>query len=285
MPDSRHFIAPFVGGLNTEQSDVQDLPATTSDELNCSIYPGLIRGRRYGMNIERDGQVLRMTTKNKPRVFQGYFWMNVAKTSTDFVVYQVDTMLYFYTAGTRPFSDSLNSAGLDISSYVTDINNFYNYPIKFITGGGYLMAVSKYMEPLKISYNFDQGQFDVEIINIQIRDLDGVPDGLKVDEVQGTLTDEHHYNLLNQGWTEANINAYHTAQNNYPPNNFQWFIGKDSSGNYSTTELLKHYFGNTPAPKGHFVVNYFNKNRAAVSGITSGSARTATYTLDTTWWG
>jgi len=285
MPDSRHFIAPFVGGLNTEQSDVQDLPATTSDELNCSIYPGLIRGRRYGMNIERDGRVLRMTTKDKPRVFQGYFWMNVAKTSTDFVVYQVDTKLFFYTAGTRPFSDSLNSAGLDLSSYVTDINNFYNYPIKFISGGGYLMAVSKYMEPLKISYNFDQGQFDIEIINIQIRDLDGVPDGLKVDETQVTLTDEHHYNLLNQGWTTATINAYHTAQNNYPPNNFQWFIGKDSSGNYSTTELLKHYFGNTPAPKGHFIVNYFNKNRAAVSGITSGSARTATYTLDTTWWG
>lgn len=285
MPDSRHFIAPFVGGLNTEQSDVQDLPATTSDELNCSIYPGLIRGRRYGMAIERDGQVLRMTTKDKPRVFQGYFWMNVSKTATDFIVYQVDTLLAFFTASTRPFSNSLNTAMLDVSSYVTDINSFYKYPIKFISGGGYLMAVSKYMEPLKISYNFDAGQFDVEVINMQIRDLDGVPDGLKIDETPATLTDYHKYNLLNQGWNTTNINAYHTSQGNYPPNNFQWFIGKDSSGNYSTTELLKHYFGNTPAPKGHFVVNYFNKNRSVVSGITSGAARTATYTQDTTWWG
>jgi len=285
MPDSRHFIAPFIGGLNTEQSDVQDLPATTSDELNCSIYPGLIRGRRYGMNIERDGQVLRLITKDKPRVFQGYFWMNVAKTPADFIVYQVDTQLFFYSASTRPFSDSLNEASLNISEYVTDEKNFYSYPIKFIAGGGYLIAVSKYMEPLKITYNFDQGQFDVEIINMQIRDLDGVPDGLRVDETEATLSIYHHYNLLNQGWTETNINAYHTAEGSYPPNNFQWFVGKDSSGNYSTAELLKHYFGNTPAPKGHFIVNYYNKNRAKASGITSGASRTATYTLDTTWWG
>lgn len=285
MTDTRHFIAPFIGGLNTEQSHIQDLPTTTSDELNCSIYPGLIRGRRYGMAIERDGQVLPLTVKNKPRVFQGYFWMNVAKTPADFIVYQVDNILYFFTASLKPFSNSVNNSLVDLTKYITDISNFYKYPIKFITGGGYLIAVSKYMEPLKISYNFDQGEFDVEIINMQIRDLDGVADGLKVDETPATLSDYHNYNLLNQGWTTTNINAYNTSQGNYPPNNFQWFIGKDSSGNYSTTELLKHYFGNTPAPKGHFIVNYYNKNRAAVSGITSGTARTATYSLATAWWG
>lgn len=285
MPDSRHFIAPFIGGLNTEQSQVQDLPANTSDELNCSIYPGIIRGRRYGMNVERDGEILPLEGNYKPRVFQGYFWMNVGKTATDFIVYQVDTTLYFYTASTRPFSNSLNENQLDITDFVTDINNFYKYPIKFISGGGYLMAVSKYMEPLKITYDFDAGTYNAEIINMQIRDLDGVPDGLKVDEVPSTLTEFHEYNLLNQGWTTATINAYHTSQGNYPPNNFQWFVGKDQSGNYSTTELLKHYFGNTPAPKGHFIVNYYNKNRSTASGITAGTSRTATYSLNTFWWG
>ena len=56
MPDSRVHLAPFVGGLNTEQSSVTDLLTYTSDELNCTVYPEELRGRRYGMDVEIDGQ-------------------------------------------------------------------------------------------------------------------------------------------------------------------------------------------------------------------------------------
>ena len=57
MPrDGKIFVAPFIGGLNTETSSVVDMPLNTADELNCTIYAENIRGRRYGMSIERDGE-------------------------------------------------------------------------------------------------------------------------------------------------------------------------------------------------------------------------------------
>ena len=83
MSDSKIFVAPFVGGLNTEQSTVADLPTYTSDELNCTIYSEGVRGRRYGMGVERDGISTALENETEPRIFQGYFWKNVAKTSQD----------------------------------------------------------------------------------------------------------------------------------------------------------------------------------------------------------
>ena len=104
MSDSQLFIAPFIGGLNTELSTVQDLPAYTSDELNFSVYPEGIRGRRYGMNIERDG--LYYPIEKAGTTYGGFFWKNVNKTSVDFVVYQIDNQIHFYNATQKPFSGS-----------------------------------------------------------------------------------------------------------------------------------------------------------------------------------
>ena len=283
MTDSIHFVAPFIGGLNTEQSDVQDLPANTSDELNCTIYPGMIRGRRYGMNIERDGTVFPLTIKETPKQFQGYFWKNVANTPTDFIVYLVDSFLYFFTADMKPFSNSPLTATIDISEYITDYNKYFKYPVKFVSGAGMLTVVSKYLQPLQISFNLEDQVFNVEVINLKVRDLDGVDDELRIDETPNTLSDFHKYNLYNQGWNATNIAAYYTDKSQYPANSFQWFIGKDASGSYNTEELLKHYFGNTPAPKGHYILNYFDKNRAKVSGIYGGAARTATWAYANVW--
>lgn len=279
MPDSKHFIAPFTGGLNTEQSTVQDLPTYTSDELNCTIYPEGLRGRRYGMSIERDGVEVPLNSEKKPVSFQGYIWKNVAKTDADYIVYQVDTTLYFFNANIKPFSANFINASLDISRFVSDIGRFYQYPVKFVSGAGFLICVSKYLQPLKITYDqTSTNPFKVEIIGISIRDLDGLDDGLKVDYSPAKLTDAHKYNLQNQGWSLTNINNYFSTQNTYPSNNLQWFIGKDSSGNYNTVELLKHYFGNTPAPKGHFIIDYFNKNRSMVSGIWGAGSKNASWT-------
>lgn len=281
MSDSKHFIAPFTGGLNTELSTVQDLPRFTSDELNCTVYPEGIRGRRYGMSIERDGTEYTIT--GTPKSFQGYLWKNVSKTSIDFIVYQVDTKLYFYNADTKPFSAARNTSSLDITKYITDTQNFYLYPVKFVSGAGFLICVSKYLQPIKISYNFNTATFSAEIIDLRYRDLEGIDDGLGIEEMPNSLSDKHKYNLLNQGWSLTNINNFYSDKSAYPSNNLQWFIGKDNSGDYNTTELLKHYFGNTPAPKGHYVLNYFSKNRSASSGIWGTSSKTATWAYRNTW--
>lgn len=278
MSDSQLFIAPFIGGLNTEQSTVQDLPAYTSDELNFSVYPEGIRGRRYGMNIERDG--LYYPVEKAGTTYGGFFWKNVNKTSVDFVVYQIDNQIHFYNATQKPFSGSKMEQVIDLTPYITDTGNFYLHPVKFTTGDGKLMVVSKYMEPINISYDFLENNFSIEKIDIKYRDLEGYEDGLKIDEQPSELTDFHHYNLLNQGWGEEQIEAFHEDKGRYPANNLQWWLGKDASGAYNTENLLRKYFGNTPAPKGHFVLNYFNKDRSFVSGITGGTARKGTVSLN-----
>ena len=274
MSDSQLFVAPFIGGINTEQSNVQDLPTYTSDELNFTSYPGGIRGRRFGMNIERDGQY--HSVEKMGTTYGGFFWKNVSKTDADFVVYQLDDQLHFFRASYKPFSTSKIEQVIDLSPYVTDIANFYTFPVKFTTGDGKLMVVSKYMEPVQISYDFLEDLFSVEKVVISYRDLEGVDDGLKIDEQPVELSNEHHYNLLNQGWNEEQIDQFKEDRGRYPANSLQWWAGKDESGAFNTDMLLKKYFGNTPAPKGHFILKYFDKNRSYVSGITGGAARSGT---------
>ena len=282
MSDSQLFVAPFIGGLNTEQSTVTDLPTYTSDELNCTIYPEGLRGRRFGMDIERDG-VVSSSGIEAPTSFQGFLWKNVGKTALDFVVYQVDTKLHFYDAATKPFSLSKNSTVLDISKYIVDIKRFYEYPVKFVSGADFLLVVSKHLKPIMITYDFSNASFSMSEVDLKHRDFDGVEDGLKIDETPTNLSDFHKYNLLNQGWTLQQIEQVHKDKSYYPANNMQWFVGKDNSGAFNTTELLNHYFGNTPAPKGHYILSYFDRDRSRASGIYGGAARKLTYAYRNTW--
>ena len=281
MPDSRVHLAPFIGGLNTEKSSVTDLLTYTSDELNCSVYPEEIRGRRYGMDLEINGDWYNYGYD--VQVAAGYFWKNVGKTPRDFAVFQTNNLLHFYDATVKPFSANKLSATVDVTPYITDTNNFYRFPMRFTTGDGDLIAVSKYMKPLKITFVSETSTFSAEEIFIQYRDTEGVEESLKIDEQPVTLTDIHHYNLKNQGWDDTQINQFYSDKGRYPANNLQWFIGKDSSGNYNTTKLLQTYFGNTPAPKGHYILDYFDRRRDYASGIYAGTARTATYYRSQEW--
>lgn len=61
---------------------------------------------------------------------------------------------------------------------------------------------------------------------------------------------------------------YQASTGEWPANNQVPSVGKDSSGNFSPSTLDKIEFGNTPAPKGHFILKAFDRNYEEVSGIT-----------------
>jgi hypothetical protein len=123
----------------------------------------------------------------------------------------------------------------------------------------------------------------------------------------GDLTDAHKYNLYNQGWQGSRffkeeedtdphyaqlIQHFHdyTASHeeysaSWPSNNLQWFVGKETDTkysyenllanytnftNYRIKDLLQHSFGETPAPRGRYILDYFKQDRASVSGIGEG---------------
>ena len=273
MPsNSKLFVKPFIGGLNTELSSVEDAILNTSDELNCTILPEGIRGRRLGFNIERDG----VWTEGSPSTsYSGYYWRNVNKTGQNIIVKQQGSVLYFYDADRKPFSVKDNYLGsLDITSSIRVSGNDAIGSLRYAIGDGKLIVVGENIYPFRVIYT--KNKFIASFFTLSIRDLEGVDDLLKVDEMPispdasapySGLSDKHHYNLLNQGWNETDLEAFRLEKNKWPSNNLQWFLGKDDSGKYNTEKLLQKYFGNTPAPKGHFIIDYFDKNREEVSNV------------------
>lgn len=88
----------------------------------------------------------------------------------------------------------------------------------------------------------------------------------------GNLT-YHEYNLKNQGWESPGEGVadptatYKTAKSKWPPNNKQWWVGKDSSDDFDSNLLAKYETGNVLAPRGRFLLNAFYKDRSDVSGV------------------
>ena len=88
-----------------------------------------------------------------------------------------------------------------------------------------------------------------------------------------SLLNTHSYNLKNQGWNSPGTgvanpsDTYFTSKSVYPSNNKQWWTGKDNDDNFSADLLAKFDGGNTLAPRGHYILNPFYKDRSAASGV------------------
>lgn len=111
-------------------------------------------------------------------------------------------------------------------------------------------------------------------LSLTIRDFKGCDDlmnfGDSISSMPDTLSPEHNYNLLNQGWLQSQITTFYDEQdpNRYPSNAMVWHYAKDPETNeFKPLDLLKIAFGNTPAPKGHFLLDYFKQDRSLTSGI------------------
>lgn len=257
-------LRPFIGGLNTEINGTIDSTLNTSDELNCNIFNDGTRGRRYGLTYERYGELF---SHAQVDTYSGYLWKNVNKTSLDIIVYQVGTELHFYKYDNKPYSINKYSQVLNIEADVIDLALFNTFPVSFTIANGRLIMVSRHMYPLLISYDPVSNTFSKKRFTLYYRDFEGVEDSLRVDEMPVNLSDAHHYNLINQGWRDQEINAVKNSDGKYPSNSMQWFLGKDQSGTFDVSTLLTTYFGNTQAPKGHCILDYFDRDRSAASGI------------------
>lgn len=294
MPtSSRVFLKPFIGGLNTEGSDTDDLVLNTSEELNCTILPEQLRGRRYGFNIEEFGQWIDAGEKIVAHCL--YHWNN-AYEDVNFIVVQINYKVLIFE-DTYPITGQQPVKTFNLSKFQT--LNASPEAFDFTSVNSMLFVVGRTILPVVIEYDGSNNTFKDPILNNpKFRDFNGVDDGLAIDTCPATLTNAHLYNLINQGWDKEIYDAEHqtktpllpkdteqyglfyreyskanggTGTDNkgrYPANNLQWFVGKENSGKYNTTDVLNTYFGNTPAPKGHFIINYTDRSRTVASGIT-----------------
>jgi hypothetical protein len=276
-------------GFVTEFTEMNFPREAAKDISNCIIdSDGSIR-RRPGVDIEPSATVNNINggLLSSPTITtvatNTLLWTAVANSGTlNLVVQQIGTTVQFYTQlGTL----SNNLVGeVDLSSYATDVLDFTREKIDAVSGLGSLFIVNKYSNILKIDFNPADETFTVTQLTVRIRDFDGVDDGLEIDERPSVLTVQHYYNLTNQGWTDENLNlfaglseshdicaaisspggALATDPRGWPSNADIMHVGivTNASGDleFDPNYVEKSYFGNTPAPKGHYILEAFNKD-------------------------
>ena len=157
--------------------------------------------------------------------------------------------------------------------YARSKNNTYsiNGPWYYSdSDGDYRVYSTKLYGATENNYTVD-GYTDASAITLQIRDLTGIeePNHPANEDMPVTLTDEHKYNLMNQGWDSTHITSFYTAKSVYPSNALQWFLLKDANEAFTPGLVDSRAFGSSLAPRGKFILNAYEKNRGQVSGIAS----------------
>jgi hypothetical protein len=114
----------------------------------------------------------------------------------------------------------------------------------------------------------------VSTITINIRDFEGFESPLAVDQerteaqwtaLTPTFLTQAKYNLFNQGWTEALLTTYKTANaSKLPANSKNWISGKNTTDDFDAALLNKQDFGTSPAPKGRTILNAFYQDRSSI---------------------
>ena len=258
----------FVKGIVTEASPLIFPENASIDEDNFVLNRDGSRQRRLGVDYE-DDYVLKdsgSTYANLDTAAYGVTkWNNVNNDPTlQFGVIQIGTELWFVDMFKDSLTDNFMNSGNAISLSGTGVEE-----VQVSVINGDLVVTSREFDPIYLSYNAGTDTVSSNAISFAIRDFFGVEDSLDINEQPTTLSAEHEYNLLNQGWNSTNITAFKSSQGVYPSNADVMLLGKDSSDNFSSTLLAKQFFGNTPAPKGRYSIDAFPRgaSRITESGV------------------
>ena len=280
----------YIGGLWTESSPMNFPENTSQIEQNFRLNPDGTRERRLGLEEISHDNLSQQLLSNW--VVHSYRWLD-ANNSNDsiFMAVQKGRYLYLFEEDKECRSNYSLAFSVDLQKFSVNESPIWDYPVSFASGTGKLFVAHKAIQPIYISYN--QGGlckdkkvgWQVTTVQLYERDFDGADDGLADDEHPKVLTEEHLYNLLNQGWTMEYINKYfeqskqlcidtYTNDNNpdtdpstctgeYPSNNEVWYLGfytdpADGKEKWSVEELRKSSIGAARAPRGHFIRNVFD---------------------------
>lgn len=195
----------FVKGLITEAGPLTYPENASTDELNCVLKRKGPRARRLGLDYEPDSTAaVPSATFDETSLTNEFVWKAVDNdASVSFLCIQIGSTVRFFDLASEPVSDGLKSFEVDLLEHkvstASDAEVAEAYA-QFASGKGFLFIVNPFIEPIVVEYDSDGDDIDVVPITIQIRDFDGVYDGLANDAEPTTLSKEHYYNLRNQGW-------------------------------------------------------------------------------------
>lgn len=294
----------FSGGINTEVSPLNAPDGTCYDMDNVILVRDGSARVRLGMDGEsgwhRLGPITQGTTSvkvstdyaSKMAVHTGLWSGAGGNGDKEFTVIQFGRLLLFHDSTTEALSGESPKYSVDLDAYKIKTTS-YEDRVDFAVGNGYLFVASPSINPFYIEYDSETDVFTQHLIDIQIRDFEGLDDGLAIDERPTDLTTNHYYNLRNQGWPVSFLCATDRVNANkkdhaslgdpiynvkallkvYPSNADIVTYGYTTMANgtqaFWAHELTSANLGVTPAPKGKYIVQAFKIDRSTVSGISA----------------
>jgi hypothetical protein len=280
----------FTNALVTEATGLNFPENAVIDALNCHFDERSIVRRRRGFDLE-DGFALEALNPGN-NVVSTYYWRSAAGNgSFNFLVRQIGRTLRLYRVGSSgALSTTLHPYSVDVEAFKSPGSpGVQDLECRFAAGYGFLFVAHPHLDPFYLAYNPALDTFSALRIDIKIRDFDGAPYTTTLlssaSERPTTLGLDHLYNLRNQGWEEVMIYTMVQQRNFYPSNaDVQWlwrtaegvikFYVEEQGSIEGNTYKTPYYQdrvarGNTPAPKGHFILNAFYQDRNAAFGYSS----------------
>ena len=266
MPQSltQRVVNTFVKGLITEAGELTFPPDASVDELNCDLRRDGSRRRRKGAAKETNFELSSFTVADDAITTTGV-WYNVGgQSGLEFLVFQNGATLHFYNKSGVPFSANVDSATVNLSTYeVAGSVGASNAKCTFTSLKGALIVVSEAIDPIYIERDNVAETISITQINFRVRDFDWQGDTTTYYEDEASPSNERKYDAQNAGWNTGNSAPTDLTKRLTHP----WYAGKDASGVYSATEWEKIYTGTSLTGNGHYVLDFFSKDRSSVSGV------------------
>jgi hypothetical protein len=211
MPTNLSVENNFIGGLKTEFTGLNFPENACTDTQNCvfSIIGDVLR--REGIDFELDFVLQNINTVGL--AVNAYKWNNAGGDGlSQIIVLQVGSNLYFFKSSaattSSPISAQMLMPVIDMTVYLPagSTNTVNNIECQFSDGNGYLFVFHPSLNPFYIQFAANGPVIQANPITLQIRDFYGIspePGNPAVAFRPTMLTNEHNYNLQNQGWTNA----------------------------------------------------------------------------------
>lgn len=262
----------FTGGINSEFSATNYPENAAVDLVNVDLGANGVVSRRRSLVGEPTAShfSINPVTAPKSNAVNTFLWKNADNVAEqNFVVVQVEDKVYVYETA------STGITGTNFRTVIT-LPNWNGAVVHFSTADGNLLVCHESALPEVIAYDSSGNSFSNSTLPVSIRDFAGIPvshaDDFHPVGPKG-VEEQHWYNLINQGWDDAKIDTYQTAQANMPSNSQIWHISKSETDNsFGATEvanLANFDFGSTRAPRGRVFLDIANPDvsrNAAISG-------------------
>ena len=268
MPQSlnQRPVNTFIKGLITEAGELTFPPDASVDELNCDLRRDGSRRRRKGASKETNFVLSDFTVSDDSITTTGT-WYNVGgQSGLEFLVFQNGDTLYFYNKSGVPFSANIETGTVNLLDYeVSGSVGASQAKCSFTSIKGALVVVSEAIDPIYIERDNVAETLTVTQIDFRVRDFEWQGDTSTYYEDESSPSDERKYDAQNTGWNTGNGAPTDLTKRLTHP----WYSGKDSTGSYDAAEWNKIYGGTTLTGNGHYILDFFNKDRADVSGISA----------------